>query len=195
VATVTSAGLVSALSLGTTTITASKAADAIYAVGTASYIVNVVSPQCIDLVPVATGDVGNITTSGNFDTSYMGWQAFDGTPNTFWISEAYITPAWIAYAFGTQTIVTRYSINYKNGSITTRAPMNWELQGSNGSVWVTLDSRSNEINWAGSELRSYSVSNLGAYTSYRLFVTDDNDSTQGIVVISIGDLAFETCGI
>jgi hypothetical protein len=150
--------------------------------------------QCVDQVPILSGDVANVTTSGNYDSSYMGWQAFDADQSSMWISEVYETPVWIAYAFDTQKTVTRYSINYKNGSITTRAPKNWELQGSSGGVWVTLDSRSNEINWAGSERRSYAVSNPGAYTNYRLLVTDDNDDREGIVVISMGDLSLETCG-
>lgn len=152
------------------------------------------SATCIDQVPVTSGDVAQVTTSGNYGSEYMGWQAFDNNPGTMWISDVWQTPAWIAYSFNNPKVITRYSINYVNGSITTRAPKDWQLQGSNGGeIWVTIDSRSNEVNWSGSERRSYAINNPGSYSSYRLYVTDDNDDRAGVVVISIGDLTLESC--
>ncbi|NRD75340.1 hypothetical protein HQQ94_19345 [Shewanella sp. VB17] len=56
---------------------------------------------------------------------------------------------------------------------------------------MTLDTRDNETNWSGNEARCYGLSYPGYYNQYRLLVTDDNDSRNGVVVISIGDLSLE----
>jgi hypothetical protein len=198
VASVDAVGTVEPLSLGTAIITATKSGDDFYFATAAGYEVNVVGAQCVDLVPVVTGPIANITTSGDYFDAY-GWLAFDATPTMSWISQLFYptqAPAWIAYAFDTPETVTQYSIFFTNGSLTSRAPMKWEFQGSNdGLIWVTLDDRLNEVNWAGSERRSYNVSNPAAYRNYRLFFTEDNDPREGIVVISIGDLALENCNL
>jgi hypothetical protein len=151
--------------------------------------------SCIDQVPVTISDVAQVTTCGDYSSQYRGWQAFDNDPNSMWISATWVSPAWIAYEFNYPKTIRRYSINYVNGQITTRAPKNWELRGSNdGTQWAVVDTRLNEVNWAGSERRSYAVNNPGSYRHYRLYVTDDNDDRFGVVVISMGDLTLESCG-
>ena len=147
---------------------------------------------CVDQVPTLSGSSSNVSTSGDYSSTYPGWKAFDGS-GSMWISQTYETPAWISYQFSNTKKIERYSIRYTNGSITSRAPKNFQLQGLSGSTWVTLDTRSNQINWQGSETRAYTVSSPGYYSRYRLYITDDNDSSSGIVVISMGDLALETC--
>lgn len=153
-----------------------------------------INADCFSQVTIATKDTSAITTSGNYTDADRGFQAFDRYAHTMWISSIG-TPAWIAYDFGKPVTVDRYSINYVNGSITTRAPKNWELQGFDGYNWITVDSRNDEINWTGYQRRSYDVSNPGSYQSYRLYVTDDNDIRAGVVVISIGGLSLESCNI
>jgi hypothetical protein len=105
------------------------------------------------------------------------------------------TPAWIAYSFGKPVRIDRYAINYVNGSITTRAPKNWTLQGFNGSYWSIVDTGPMKVNWAGSQTRSYDVQTAGAYSSYKLVVTDDNDTRAGVVVISMGNLSLQSCQV
>ncbi|MCP3142403.1 SBBP repeat-containing protein [Pyxidicoccus xibeiensis] len=151
---------------------------------------------CENVVPVMTGPntpSGAVTRSGVFGTSYEAWQAFDGT-NSLWLSAENQTPAWVGYqwASGTKTI-HRYALSYANGSITTRAPKQWTFEGWNGSAWVVLDSRFNQVNWAGHERREYTVASPGAYARYRLNVTDDNDTRAGIVVVSLGRLELMQC--
>lgn len=148
---------------------------------------------CEDQVPVLTEDTPAVTTSGDYSSSTLGWQVFDGAHGSMWISEVFETPAWVAYEFNSPTTINQYTIDYANGSITTRAPKDFELQGSNGGGWTTLDSRLDETGWAGSEKRTYEVANPGAYRQYRLYVTDDNDNRDGVVVISIGELTLESC--
>lgn len=150
----------------------------------------------VNQVPVMTSNTapsGTITASGIFSSSYPAWHAFDASNSTMWLSETFGSPAWIAYEWNTSQYVYRYSLTYSNGSITTRAPKDWQLQGWNGTSWVTVDSRSNETGWAGLETRSYLVASPGSYTRYRLYITDDNDSRSGVVVISLGKVALEGC--
>lgn len=149
--------------------------------------------SCIDQTPGLLSSSASLTTSGEHSSSYQTYQAFDGDNSSMWISSTWETPAWLAYDFAEPTFIEKYSIHYSNGSIRTRAPKDFELQGNNGNSWVTLDKRHNETNWAGSEERSYTVSTPGYYQEYRLLITDDNDNREDIVVISIGELTLERC--
>lgn len=141
-----------------------------------------------DVVPNAWAGDAVVHTSGDFSSKYPGPQAFDGKRATMWISETYETPAWIAYSFEAPTHLHRYVIVYSNGRIKTRSPKDFEFQGSNGEAWTTLDVQKDQVNWKGSEDRSYILENPGTYRHYRLLVTDDNDDRDDVVVISIGEL-------
>lgn len=139
----------------------------------------------------ATTPSGVVSRSGAFDSTYEAWRAFDGSDSSMWISATFQTPAWIGYqwASGSRT-VTSYAITFVNGSLTTRAPKDWTLQGWNGGSWVVVDTRSNQTSWLGVETRTYPVASPGSYSAYRLNVTDDNDSRTGVVVVSMGRLQF-----
>jgi hypothetical protein len=140
-----------------------------------------------------TAPFGTVTRSGIYSSTYDSWKAFDSSTSTMWLSEVFETPAWIAYDWGSPHWIETYRITYSNGSITTRAPKDFQLQGWNGSTWVTVDSRSGQTGWGGSSTRTYSVASPGYFTKIRLLVTDDNDVRTGVVVISIGDLSLEGC--
>ena len=149
---------------------------------------------CVDVVPQLVGDSSSVETSGTFSSQYPAWQAFDGATSTMWISEVFETPAWISYDFGGQHLVTHYSIMNTNGPVlVSRAPKDFEFQGWNGTDWVTIDTRSNETNWISGQARQYAVASPGLYSGYRLYILDDNDIRDGVVVISMGDLRFENC--
>ncbi|WP_338866397.1 SBBP repeat-containing protein [Myxococcus stipitatus] len=159
----------------------------------------VTSTTCFNTVPVMTGNTtptGIVTSSGIFDdmSDYAPWKAFDSS-YTFWLSPRGQTPAWLAYEFGggKKVEVTSYAIQYANGSITSRAPKDWKLEGWNGTAWVVVDTRSNQTNWAGNERREFTVASPGSYLKYRLLATDDNDSRAGIVTLSIGGLELFGC--
>ncbi|WP_415835268.1 hypothetical protein [Corallococcus soli] len=142
----------------------------------------------------ATLPAGSVTRSGAYSGTYEAWKAFDQNTGSMWISSVGAAPAWIAYewADGPKT-VTHYALNYANGSVTTRAPRAFTLEGWNGSAWVVVDTRANEINWGGFERREYPVATPGAHGKYRLKVTDDNDSRAGIEVVSLGGLELFNC--
>ncbi|HEX5744757.1 MAG TPA: discoidin domain-containing protein [Archangium sp.] len=146
-------------------------------------------------VPVMTGPNtprGIVTRSGIYTSTDEAWQAFDSNPNgTQWISETWTSnPVWIGYEFSDgPRQITRYSLRFINGTLTSRAPRDFQLQGSNGGdTWVTVDSRTNEINWGGNEERHYTVSTPGSYGKYRLYVTEDNDARAPIVAVSMGNI-------
>ncbi|MCE3251701.1 MAG: uncharacterized protein K0Q67_711 [Cellvibrio sp.] len=150
--------------------------------------------QCANQVPVLNNIPSAITTSGNYDSSYPGWLAFDGNISSMWISNTYQNSAWIAYQFSSAKKIDRYTIDFSNGTLTSRAPRDFELQGLSNGVWKTLDRRTNQINWLGVEKRSFSISQPGSYSQYRLFIEQDNDDRAPIVAVSIGELSLETCG-
>ena len=145
---------------------------------------------CGNLVPPmtsATTPSGRVDRSGIIDDDrYDAWHAFDDSAGGLWISEQGIAPAWISYAWddGPRT-ATRYAITFANGTLTSRAPRDWTLEGLSGSTWVEVDRRSGETDWAN-ERREYTVASPGSYPAYRLNITEDNDDRQPIVAISIG---------
>jgi hypothetical protein len=154
-----------------------------------------------NLVPTMSSPTlpsGTVTRSGVLDTPYEGWMAFDAveTAASMWLSQVGQTPAWLGYEWADGgKRVERYAIRYVNGSITTRAPKNWTLEGWNGTAWVAVDTRNNQLNWGGSERREYPVASPGVYGKYRLHVTDDNDTRTGIETVSIGRLELLACNV
>ncbi|WP_338871964.1 SBBP repeat-containing protein [Myxococcus stipitatus] len=154
---------------------------------------------CTNLVPVmtsATTPSGTVTSSGQFGSTYPAWKAFDDT-YSFWLSPQGQSPVWLAYELPSgPKVVQRYAVTYANGSLTTRAPRNWTLDGWNGSTWVTVDTRTNQTGWTANQAqrREFEVMTPGAYSKYRLNVMDDNDPDAGIVVISIARLELLDCG-
>ena len=138
-----------------------------------------------------------VSASGIYSGSYPAWQAFDAVSSlrtTMWISEVWETPAWIAYDFGEPTVVDRYVITNTNGSsLVSRAPKDFTFEGWDGTGWVVLDTRTEEIHWTSGVDRTYDVAEPAAYSRYRVHITDDNDYRSGVVVISMGDLQFQQC--
>ncbi|MBJ6761954.1 SBBP repeat-containing protein [Myxococcaceae bacterium JPH2] len=155
-------------------------------------------PLCgVTMVPTmtsATAPSGLVTASGVFSTGYPAWQAFDASIPSMWISQEGQTPAWLAYEWtDAPRTVQSYAIQYSNGSITTRAPKNWTFEGWNGSAWVVLDTRTNQVNWGGGERRAFTLSTPATYRKFRINISDDNDTRAGIVVISMGTLELIGC--
>lgn len=153
--------------------------------------------SCASLVIPTTSlesATSSIKRSGAYDASYEAYNAFDGK-SSMWISQPNQTPAWISYEWKDgPRLVTRYAIKFANGSLTSRAPKDWTLQGWDGSKWVVVDTRSNQTNWQGVERREFVVQNPGLYKAYALNVTDDNDTRAGVVALSIDELEFFDCG-
>ena len=146
-------------------------------------------------MPTLTGNTPNVLTSGIYGSSYQAWEAFDASTaySSSWLSELWETPAWIGYNFGSDRLVTQYQLRNSNGSLTSRAPKDWTLQGWNGSSWVTVDTRTNQTGWVSGTPRTYNVATPGYFSQYRVRITDDNDARSGVVVISLSDVQFRGC--
>jgi hypothetical protein len=146
------------------------------------------------LLPVMTGPAspgGNVERSGAYSASYEGWKAFDADPNSMWISSVYQTPATIGFDWnGTARVVSGYALSFANGSLTSRAPKDWEFQGYSSTGWKTLDTQQNQVGWQGVDRREYHFENRDAYYAYQFVFSDDNDSRAGVVVISLSNIEF-----
>lgn len=149
-------------------------------------------------VPVMTSNTapsGTALSSGDLSASYAAWQAFDAA-NSMWISSTYQPSVWLEYDWSdAPRKILSYTITFTNGALSSRAPRDWTLAGWNGTAWVVVDTRSGELGWDVTTLRTYTVATPGSYSKYRMTVTQDNDDSAGaaIVAISIGRLQLTGC--
>jgi hypothetical protein len=146
----------------------------------------------MQLVPTVTGPGGagaRAQCSSIYDELYPCWHAFDASSSSQWISQEFLGPAWLGYSWldGAPT-VSRYAILFANGSLTSRAPLDFTLEGFDGASWVVIDRRAGQRDWLGYERREYEVAEPRAFTAYRLHISDDNDDRKGLVVASIARL-------
>ncbi len=134
------------------------------------------------------GPEGIVTSSGVFEGSeqFAAWHAFDDKESSLWVSEGWTSkPVWLGFAWNEgPRHVTRYALTF-NDKETSRAPRDFTLEGWDGKDWVTVDSRTDEIEWKSPETRLFTVSRPGAYRQYRLHITEDNDPREVIVAVSL----------
>jgi len=133
------------------------------------------------LVPAMTSDTepfGTVSASSVYEAGREAYRAFDGVISVYtssWTSNS-DPPVWIKYDFGegNQKKVIAYSLG-SSTDYPVAMPKDWVFQGSvDGVVWVDLDNRSNETNWAGGEVRYYSFNNQAQYRFYRVYILDNN---------------------
>ena len=138
------------------------------------------------LIPVmlsATTPSGIASASSEYVSSPLApghaFQAFNqylegNTPggySTGWL--ALSMPAWLQYRFPSSKVITEYALWTGN---TMGQPKNWLFQGSNnGTIWTTLDARTNVSDWNTSanisNLKQFVLSTTGSYLYYRINVT------------------------
>ncbi|MBN1411242.1 MAG: family 78 glycoside hydrolase catalytic domain [Spirochaetales bacterium] len=81
---------------------------------------------------------------------------------------------WVQFQANASYMVTGYSITSANDAAE-RDPYTWTFQGStNGSTWITLDSRSGEDFPNRFQLKTYSFTNAVSYNYYRLNMTNNS---------------------
>ncbi|MCK7554274.1 discoidin domain-containing protein [Chitinophaga sedimenti] len=84
------------------------------------------------------------------------------------------TNLWVQYQSPYSAVVTQYAITSGNDAAD-RDPKTWTFQGStNGSSWVTLDTRTNETFSSRLLRKTFSFTNTTPYTHYRLAITAVN---------------------
>ena len=114
-------------------------------------------------------------------------RAFDGFTYTSWIGDAVdAEPFSLEYRFsdGVCWVVTDYTL--VNGAVdANRDPKTWELQGSiDGTTWVALDSRKQEVFGGRRSTRYFRVRSRQAYNRYRLVFPADAASPR----VEIGEV-------
>ncbi|MBN1412032.1 MAG: carbohydrate-binding protein [Spirochaetales bacterium] len=81
---------------------------------------------------------------------------------------------WVQFQANASYMVTQYTITSANDAAE-RDPYTWTFQGStNGSTWVTLDSRSGEDFANRFQKNTYSFANTSSYNYYRLNMTNNS---------------------
>jgi hypothetical protein len=137
---------------------------------------SVLSPYTTLLVDRTLEAGGTITARGDNAQANEGKaQAFDNNINTKWLD--WSATSWLQYGFANNEsrVITRYVLTSGN-DMPGRDPKNWTLQGSNnGTDFITLDTRANEI-FSGRKLsKTYNFSNTTPYRFYRLNITANTD--------------------
>jgi hypothetical protein len=175
------------LEVGSYSLTA-KAYDNNGAVTTSNAITITVNRTSygIDRTNVLPGETPVITASGRYGSAVnqveYETKAFDNNANTKWFGLQSTTPyvtSFIQYQFPSNNsyVITEYAITSAN-NIPARDPKSWVLEGSNdGSTFVALDTRTNEV-FAGRYRKNiYQCTNSNAYKIYRLKITAVNGET------------------
>lgn len=137
----------------------------------------------------STSSSGTVTAKSMYSSTYAPWKAFSDDSG-MWISGVYDSPTWIEYSFDRTRKLWAYRLFFANGSLTSRAPKQFDLQVWQSNQWVTVDSRCCETDWYGVEERTFTMSNAVVGDRFRIYFYDDNDSRSGVVVVSLRRIEF-----
>lgn len=125
------------------------------------------------VVPTMTSNTtpsGTVTSRDTPDIS-SAFAIFDGTNNGVKFGP---TDGWVAYAFASGSRIADAYFLSADGPNSNQMIASWQVQGFDGSVWVTLDSRNNERGWSANERRYYEFINVAAFQAYRIQWTSSN---------------------
>jgi predicted alpha-1,2-mannosidase len=126
------------------------------------------------LVDRATG--GTITASGENTPNEGKDKLVDDTSLTKWLTPQ--NTATLECRVASATTVTQYTLTSAN-DVPERDPRSWTLQGStDGTNWVTVDSRSNLDFSDRRQTRAFVVATPGNYSRYRLQVTANHGAPE-----------------
>ncbi|WP_184847272.1 GH92 family glycosyl hydrolase [Allocatelliglobosispora scoriae] len=121
---------------------------------------------------------GTITASAENGTNENAAKLVDDTSLSKWL--AFATTATLSYQFGggASQVVKQYTLTSAD-DVPGRDPKNWTLQGStDGTTWVTLDTRSNLDFSDRRQTRAFVVANNTAYSRYRLQITANHGAAE-----------------
>jgi hypothetical protein len=140
----------------------------------------------IDDINVRSRDVtkgGTIT--GNYTNSPGGEQLpnlVDSNFSSKYLAFNYNTDLYIQLAFPASRKIDAYTITSGNDA-PERDPKIFNLQGSNnGTTWITIDSRSNEVFTGRNVTRTFNLAAEAEYSYYRLNITSINGA--GLIQVS-----------
>lgn len=120
------------------------------------------------ILPMTSNDTPSpqvITTTSSTGSGLL-WYAFDGTTTNHWVANG-STPN-ITIDLGFKYKVGKYTIL----STSNQSPKDWTFEGSNdGSNWIVLDKRVNELIYTTNEKREFTFTNPDEYSQYRINIT------------------------
>ena len=120
------------------------------------------------------------SASTTYDVPFAAWNAFSGVgTGSYWLGTNSGVD-WLQYQSGdgTTNTLSQYSITIDAPDSITRAPKNWQMQGSlDCSTWSTLDTQTNVIAWIAGQTKTYAVSSSTPYSCWRLNITANNGNT------------------
>jgi uncharacterized protein YjdB len=175
VASVSDKGVVTALAIGTSTITATSVADN---TKTATVAFTVEKPTFDRTDPVNTG----VVSAAGVDDGTVARDAFDNAANTKWLHKA--NTSWIEYKFSedgaAKFAVNKYTITSANDE-QGRDPKDWTLYGTNVvnpkslADFVEVDRQSGVTFDNRFEKKEFRIKgNIPEYSMYRLVITANN---------------------
>jgi hypothetical protein len=99
-----------------------------------------------------SGGTATASTSGGGAAA----NAFDNSASTRWSTDNLVLTGWLRYQFAAPVDIVEYTIQ-AHPIAPDRSPKNWTLEYSdNGSSWTVADTRSNQVSWLVSQIRTFS---------------------------------------
>lgn len=143
------------------------------------------------VTPLMTTNTAPSGTAANSASGATAYRAFDRDVTQGSVLTS-VTSGWLSYDFaGTTTKVADAYWLAASRDQFQNMPTNWTFEGWNGSAWVVLDTRINEVGWGAAERRYFEFPNQTAYQSYRISWTavdgGENTTIDELVIHESGD--------
>ncbi|EON72829.1 discoidin domain-containing protein [Lysinibacillus sphaericus] len=147
-------------------------------------------PTVGTIVPIMTSNTapsGEAKASSVFNTSYQAFRAFDGNNNVGWITPEQTKTGWISYEFTEPKRVVGISmISRQPTNSMGEMPRLWQVQGYDGTKWVTIYDRTIPTVFVQSVKQKFYFDNANSYKAYRLNVAE----ISGGLYVAIGEIEF-----
>ncbi len=137
-----------------------------------------------------------ITSSGDYNSDYACWKAFDGKNTNYtdsWITTNGSPLGWIQVNFGINKVYNQISFTTRNYTDSnTTAPKEFKILGSfDGVSWTELALIQNQTGWKQNETRIFEFNNSIGFQYYRVQITIANSTSYS----AIGELLFGYKGV
>ena len=131
-------------------------------------------PNSTDFLTAPTTVIGGLTytaTAQNESAGSEAWRGFGNDSSGMWWLSATVAPVWLEIEFPLPVTAATYRL-FMPAVSTNNFPKGWQIQGWNGSAWVTLDTQTAQNLVVGANAYTIPVGNRGQYTRYRILITD-----------------------
>lgn len=106
------------------------------------------------------------------------------------------------YTFDAATCVNGYAFCMFNNGMPNRAPLKWNIYGSNDydassqtCTWTLLDSRENETAWGVTEYRYFAFGNGAAYKSYKVDILSPQEGHDNYIQFNFMEFFFDASAV